>query len=182
MATATKTENTTKGSAFEWPLIKRLFSYTRPYRGRFVLVLALTLLSAALSPLIPYVFQYTLDKPTLQGDVMGVRNMILLSLGLAPLILMGVGGLLYSVGVGFYAQKALRFRRAVWHGHVVAAAAAHRPVTRRTAVKYSQLPTCDSAFTQRVKRLGKWISNCPRRQPSTISSAACSALISPGIL
>ena len=82
MATATKTENTTKGSAFEWPLIKRLFSYTRPYRGRFVLVLALTLVSAALSPLIPYVFQYTLDKPTLQGDVMGVRNMILLSLGL----------------------------------------------------------------------------------------------------
>ena len=47
------------------------------------------------------------------------------SLGLAPLILMAVGGLLYSVGVGFYARKALRFRRAIWHGHVVAAAAVH---------------------------------------------------------
>ncbi|RZI70684.1 MAG: hemolysin III family protein [Pseudomonas sp.] len=47
------------------------------------------------------------------------------SLGLAPLILLGIGGLLYSVGVGFYARKTLRYRRAIWHGHVVAAAAVH---------------------------------------------------------
>ena len=47
------------------------------------------------------------------------------SLGIAPLILLAVGGLLYSIGVGFYARKALRFRRAIWHGHVVAAAAVH---------------------------------------------------------
>lgn len=50
---------------------------------------------------------------------------IMQSLGLAPLILMAVGGLLYSVGVIFYANKAMRFRRAIWHGHVVVAAAVH---------------------------------------------------------
>ena len=50
---------------------------------------------------------------------------IMRSLGLAPLILMAVGGLLYSVGVIFYANKAMRFRRAIWHGHVVVAAAVH---------------------------------------------------------
>lgn len=50
---------------------------------------------------------------------------ILRSLGLAPLILMAIGGLLYSVGVIFYANKAMRFRRAIWHGHVVVAAAVH---------------------------------------------------------
>jgi len=47
------------------------------------------------------------------------------SVGLAPLILLGVGGLLYTLGVGFYANKKLPFRRAIWHGHVVAAAAVH---------------------------------------------------------
>ncbi|WP_292125798.1 hemolysin III family protein [Brevundimonas sp.] len=47
------------------------------------------------------------------------------SLGLAPLILLAIGGLLYSVGVVFYANKAMRYRRAIWHGHVVAAAAVH---------------------------------------------------------
>jgi hemolysin III len=45
--------------------------------------------------------------------------------GLAPLILLAVGGLLYSLGVAFYANKKLRFRRAIWHGHVVAAAVVH---------------------------------------------------------
>ena len=47
------------------------------------------------------------------------------SLGLAPVILLAIGGLLYSVGVLFYANKAMRYRRAIWHGHVVAAAAVH---------------------------------------------------------
>lgn len=47
------------------------------------------------------------------------------SLGLAPLILIAVGGLLYSLGVAFYANKKLRFRRAIWHGHVVVAAVVH---------------------------------------------------------
>ena len=50
---------------------------------------------------------------------------IMQSLGLPPLILMAVGGLLYSVGVIFYANKAMRYRRAIWHGHVVVAAAVH---------------------------------------------------------
>ena len=47
------------------------------------------------------------------------------SIGLAPVILLAVGGLLYTVGVGYYANKRLRYRRALWHGHVVAAAAVH---------------------------------------------------------
>lgn len=38
------------------------------------------------------------------------------------LLLLGIGGLLYSTGVIFYLMKRFKFRRAVWHGHVVAAA------------------------------------------------------------
>jgi hemolysin III len=41
----------------------------------------------------------------------------------SSLMLLGIGGLLYSVGVIFYLMKRFKFRRAVWHGHVVAAAA-----------------------------------------------------------
>ena len=41
------------------------------------------------------------------------------------MLLLGVGGLLYSTGVVFYVNKRLRFSRAIWHGHVVAAAGAH---------------------------------------------------------
>lgn len=41
------------------------------------------------------------------------------------LVLLLAGGVLYSTGVVFYVNKRLKFARAIWHGHVVAAAAAH---------------------------------------------------------
>jgi hemolysin III len=41
------------------------------------------------------------------------------------LLLLGLGGVLYSAGVIFYVNKRLKFARAIWHGHVVAAAGAH---------------------------------------------------------
>ncbi|HZP20957.1 MAG TPA: hemolysin III family protein [Bauldia sp.] len=41
------------------------------------------------------------------------------------LILIGAGGLLYSVGVVFHAWARLRFQRAIWHVFVLAAAALH---------------------------------------------------------
>jgi hemolysin III len=43
----------------------------------------------------------------------------------AALILLLAGGVLYSTGVIFYVNKRLKFSRAIWHGHVVAAAATH---------------------------------------------------------
>lgn len=39
--------------------------------------------------------------------------------------LLVAGGLVYSVGVIFYASKRLKFRRAIWHGHVIAGAGLH---------------------------------------------------------
>lgn len=39
--------------------------------------------------------------------------------------LLAAGGVVYSVGTLFYAAKGLKFRRAIWHGHVVAAAGLH---------------------------------------------------------
>lgn len=41
------------------------------------------------------------------------------------LLLLGVGGVLYSTGLLFYLNKRLKFARAIWHGHVVAAAGSH---------------------------------------------------------
>src|SRR5262245_41375543 len=42
---------------------------------------------------------------------------------LAGLILLAIGGLLYTIGVPFYVWEKLPFRRAIWHGFVIAAAA-----------------------------------------------------------
>jgi hemolysin III len=39
--------------------------------------------------------------------------------------LLALGGAFYSAGVLFYTNKRLQFAKAIWHGHVVAAAVAH---------------------------------------------------------
>lgn len=41
------------------------------------------------------------------------------------LALLALGGLLYTTGVVFHVNTRLRYARAIWHGHVVAAAGAH---------------------------------------------------------
>lgn len=41
------------------------------------------------------------------------------------ILLLAIGGLLYSSGVAFYLNKQLRYARAIWHGHVVAGAGVH---------------------------------------------------------
>jgi hemolysin III len=47
------------------------------------------------------------------------------TVSVAALSLLVAGGLVYSVGVLVYLRKSLPFRRAIWHGFVVAAAATH---------------------------------------------------------
>jgi len=44
---------------------------------------------------------------------------------MAALILLALGGIVYSVGTLFYMSKSLKFRRAIWHGHVLAGAGIH---------------------------------------------------------
>lgn len=44
---------------------------------------------------------------------------------LAGIILLAIGGVLYTVGIPFYVWEKLPFRRAIWHGFVVAAAGVH---------------------------------------------------------
>lgn len=44
---------------------------------------------------------------------------------LAGIILLAVGGALYTIGIPFYVWESLPFRRAIWHGFVMAAAGVH---------------------------------------------------------
>lgn len=41
------------------------------------------------------------------------------------MVMLVSGGVIYTIGAAFYLAKSLRFRRAIWHGHVVVAAITH---------------------------------------------------------
>jgi hemolysin III len=50
---------------------------------------------------------------------------VVASLPMPTLVLVVVGGLLYTVGVLFYRWDSLKFQNAIWHGFVASAAACH---------------------------------------------------------
>jgi hemolysin III len=56
--------------------------------------------------------------------LIGLRPLAL-ALDLDTLILLGIGGLLYSLGVVFHLWRSLPFQTAVWHGFVLLAAGCH---------------------------------------------------------
>src|SRR6266567_6145193 len=56
--------------------------------------------------------------------LVGLRPM-LASVDALTAILIGVGGVLYSIGVGFHLWRALPFHNAIWHSFVLVAASCH---------------------------------------------------------
>ena len=52
-------------------------------------------------------------------------DVIVSSLPMLPLLLISIGGALYTFGVIFHAWQRLRFQNAIWHGFVLLGAACH---------------------------------------------------------
>ena len=62
-----------------------MLGYVRPYQKQFYIALLLTILLAILGPLRPYLFQYILDNEVVDGDVNGVRVLIVIIVALLAL-------------------------------------------------------------------------------------------------
>ncbi|MCB2410449.1 ABC transporter ATP-binding protein [Hymenobacter lucidus] len=68
--TATKT-----GNIFDWQVLRRLMSYVRPYRRIFYFLIFLTIATAALGTLRPFLIQRMVDVSIEQGDMLGLNKM-----------------------------------------------------------------------------------------------------------
>ncbi|MFD1467508.1 ABC transporter ATP-binding protein [Hymenobacter caeli] len=72
----------TTGQVFDWQVLRRLLSYVRPYRGVFIGLIVLTVATAALGTLRPFLIQRMVDVSIEQGDRTGLNHMFLWLLGL----------------------------------------------------------------------------------------------------
>ncbi|MBK5284519.1 MAG: ABC transporter ATP-binding protein [Bacteroidia bacterium] len=70
------------GQAFDFPILTRIFSYITPYKKIFYWSVVLTLLTSALSPLLPWLVQLTVDKYIMQFDSAGLVQMLYLMIAL----------------------------------------------------------------------------------------------------
>jgi hemolysin III len=65
--------------------------------------------------------------------LVGMRP-LLASVDAPTVVLIGVGGVLYSIGVGFHIWRALPFQKAIWHSFVLVAASFHYAAILRGVV------------------------------------------------
>lgn len=70
------------GRAFDFKLFLRILSYTKPYRSLFYGTLGLTILIALISPIRPWLVQFTLDNYILKPDAPRLLQMTLLMFAL----------------------------------------------------------------------------------------------------
>jgi len=70
------------GNALDFPILSRVFEFVKPYKKTFALTLFLTIVLAFLSPVRPWLIQYTFDKYIAIGDAQVLLYMTLLMTGL----------------------------------------------------------------------------------------------------
>ena len=76
------TDETHSGKVIHFPLLKRIFAMTKPYRKTFNTAIFLTLILALISPLRPLLIKYTVDNFILIPNGPGLLQMTLLMTGL----------------------------------------------------------------------------------------------------
>ena len=76
------TKKTVSGKAFDLSVLRRIYSFVKPYKNKFNTAVALTLLLAFLSPVRPILVQYTIDNYIMNLDEKGLLFMMILMVGL----------------------------------------------------------------------------------------------------
>ncbi len=76
-------QETASGQIFDRKVLAGIFQFVKPYIGRFYLLIILTVLMGLLSPLRPYLIQYTIDHHIAYNDIRGLVQMVWLMIGLA---------------------------------------------------------------------------------------------------
>ncbi|MBH8570502.1 ABC transporter ATP-binding protein [Microvirga sp. STS02] len=74
------TSATKTGQVFDWAVLRRLLGYVRPYRRVFIGLVVLTVATAVLGTLRPFLIQRMVDVSIEQGDTKGLNFMFLLLL------------------------------------------------------------------------------------------------------
>ncbi len=69
-------EEQKSGKIFDLPILRRLFSFIKPYTRQFWTLVTVIMVGAALSPVNPLLIRYTIDNKIANGDYTGLALMI----------------------------------------------------------------------------------------------------------
>jgi ATP-binding cassette, subfamily B, multidrug efflux pump len=110
-------EKVSSGNIIDFKVLGRILQFVAPYRGRFYLVVVLTLFLGILTPIRPYLIQYTLDEHVQYGDYWNMVNIMLLVFGL--LVVQSIMQYVHTYVSGRIAQFVIRDIRIKLYEHII---------------------------------------------------------------
>lgn len=110
-------EKVSSGNIIDFKVLKRIFKFIEPYKGRFYVITLLTIVLGVLTPLRPILIQRTLDNDVANGDYYGMVNVMLLILGL--LVIQSILQYIHTYLSGRIGQYVIRDIRIKLYQHLI---------------------------------------------------------------
>lgn len=110
-------ETVSSGNIIDLKVLRRIMKFVAPYRTRFYLVVFLTLTIGILTPLRPWLIQYTIDKHVQHGNYWGMVNIVLIIVAL--IFVQAIMQYVHTYVSGRIAQFVLRDIRVKLYEHIV---------------------------------------------------------------
>src|SRR6478735_4902998 len=110
-------EKVKSGNIIDFKVLGRIMEFVRPYKAQFYFVVLLTFLLGVLTPMRPYLIQYTLDKHVHCGNYDGMVKIMLLIFGL--LIIQAAAEYVHTFISGRIAQYVIRDIRVKVFEHII---------------------------------------------------------------
>jgi ATP-binding cassette, subfamily B, multidrug efflux pump len=110
-------EQVSSGNIIDWSVLRRLMKFVTPYKGRFYILIVLTVALGLVSPTRPWLVQWTLDNDVAEGDYRGMVNMMLILLVL--LFAQAVIQYAHTYLSGWMGQQIIRDIRTKLYAHLV---------------------------------------------------------------
>ncbi len=110
-------EQVSSGNIIDFKVVKRIMKFATPYKGRFYLLIFLTIFIGLLSPLRPMLIQWTLDHDVAVGDYNGMVWMMVILVGL--LIVQSIGQYVHTYLSGWMGQQVIRDIRTKLYQHLI---------------------------------------------------------------
>ena len=137
------------GKIIDWNVLKRLLQFIKPYKSQFIFLVFLTVLSAALVPLRPYLIQLTIDNDVANGDYPGLVRMIGWLVGL--LVFQAIVAYLHTYLSGWIGQYIIKDIRTQLYDHLLRLRLKffdNTPIGRLVTRVISDIETLSDVFSQ----------------------------------
>ncbi|QNL21561.1 ABC transporter ATP-binding protein [Hyphobacterium sp. CCMP332] len=138
-----------KGNVIDFDVLKRIFKYVKPYLGLFYLVVFLTIASAALAPIRPFLISHIIDEEIVNRDIDGLVFMTLVLVGL--LIVQSVSQYYQAYLSQVLGQNVVRDLRIKLYRHILSLRLKffdRTPIGRLVTRSISDVETLSDIFSQ----------------------------------